>query len=1856
MVMSSPEPKDPSLIKQALLTIRRLEAEIARLKTPAPIAIVGMACRLPGAGTPAELWDSLANGRDAVTETPRDRWDNARLVDPDPATPGHMTARHGAFCAGVDRFDADFFNIAPREAHAMDPQQRVLLEVSWEALERANQDPTALYGSAAGVFVGLGTFDYATLQAAPEDRDRVGPYHVSGTVLSVAAGRLSYALGLTGPSMTIDTACSSSLVAIHQACRSLQQNECSLALAGGVGLILSPVPSIAFSKAHMLSPRGRCRTFDAGADGYVRGEGCGVVVLKRLADAEADGDTILGIIRGSAVNQDGASGGLTVPSGAAQEAVMREALSRAGLAASDVAYVEAHGTGTPLGDPIELRAIGRVYATERNEPLLVGSLKTNFGHLEAAAGVAGLMKTLLSLRNGIVPPHLHFETPNPNIDWDHYRLAVPRKPTPLPPGRRVAAVSAFGFSGTNAHLVIEVPVPADVPAIPAPCGDELLVISAKSAAALREQAEQHAGLLDALPAAELRDYCATAATCRGAFGHRLTAIASEPSEFARQLRAFARGDATSQAASAVARSVSGDGERTTDRHAAAAAFLAGRSVDWSMLWPRQSWRKRDVATTAFQRQRYWFDLASGTPRSSIGALVRSAALDATLFHFRLGPSLQPLLDDHEVQGAIVVAGAVWIAAAREAAVRLGVSGLSDIRLPQPLTLPRGADVEVEIAVTDGDADGGQLKLMGRAANESAWRRCLTARLQDVSGAAPASDLAALRGACPDALDVVALYARARRFGIALGPRFRHLQQVWRGRDQALARCAPLDHLTADEAGPLHPGLIDAGFQLLLAALGDDYNAPIVPVRCAGLRWTGGPDQATGWWHMRLTRRDADSVTADLRLLSDTGDTRLVIEGFEARAMPADWLAHADAAPDAWFIAEHWRAQRLHRPAVRKIAASVAATGERLAATPAYVAYRDGQRLLDEVSLCYAAGALHALGWRRHLALDGSVETIAARFGIASNQRALLARMLSMLAEAGLIATTSTGFVDRPDRPLPPRAPANLPDISIAAEWRLLSRCGPRLHEVLTGKLDPLELLSPAGDPRQLAELYSEPLPTRCMNTLLKQALASWAEQAAPGQIQVLEIGAGTGATTAAVLDALPRDATRYVFTDIGTVFLTDARDRFGEQIETKRLDIEAEPASQGLTLRSFDIVVAANVLHATRDLAVTLAHARQLLAPGGLLVLVEAVTPQRWLDLTFGMTDGWWRFDDDRRKTGHALLDIAGWGRMLTRHGFDEISPLLGAEPFGQTVILARAGHVVAESEWLLVADEGGEAARLAQVLAEAGAQCSLLQPPELHRRAAEATGRVHVVDCTALDAAGAPDVAVETMRAAILDTTARSLATLQLAASLSSPARVSILTRGAIAASPGDQVDGLVAASLPGLMKVAALELPNLAARLIDIDASTTSADLLAALDCDEGETLQAVRNGRRFVPRIAPAPPKRTEGSPATLSFDGIQLITGGYGGLGLALAEALIAKGARNIALLGRRPPDETIARRLAGWSAAGIQIHALVADVASEHAMQSVLSSLPADVPIRGVFHAAGVLDDALLTEQSPGRLALAFDPKVAGALVLHRLFAQHDLGCFVLFSSAASLLGSAGQASHAAANAWLDALAAHRRARGLAAISINWGAWSETGVVAEHDHQGNLQRLGIGGIRTAQGLDALWRILKANPAQIGVVPLDVDRFLERRPAAPQLAELRAGRERHVPAKARTEIAEPRPSDETLLARVLADLARSLGRDAGDGIDPDRRFAELGLDSLSGLDLRNRLQGRTGIRLPATVIFDHPTPRLLASHLETMRADAPSAEPVPAGDTPILSDGELDALSEDELDALIDMLAAEGTGRD
>ena len=512
-------------------------------------AVVGYALRVPGAADADEFWEVLQQGRDAVSEVPADRWDVEEFFDPNPDAPGKIVSRRAGFIDDVAGFDAPFFGLSKRETMLIDPQHRLLLETAWRAVEHSGTAPSALANTKTGVFVGLGTHDYLGLISEQLTYAEIEAYVAIGTSAAAGAGRISYGLGLQGPAVTVDTACSSSLVAIHQACQALRYGECDLALAGGVNVLLSAKTAMTFSHAHMLAPDGRCKTFDAAADGYVRGEGCGVIVVKRLEDAIRDGDRIRAVIRGSAINQDGASGGLTVPNGVAQQRVINEALQCAGVAARDVGYLEAHGTGTSLGDPIEVQAAGAAYGTARDadRPLLIGSVKTNIGHLEAAAGIAGLIKVILSLEHEEVPKHLHFQKPSPHIPWD--RLAVRVVDEALPWARdgrpRIAGVSSFGFSGTNAHVIIEEAPEAvgQVAAAPAVPSDDrrfsVLPLSARSPAALAELAESYGSWLAAHPDASLADVCFTAGVGRSHLEHRAALVVNSTESAREVLRALA---------------------------------------------------------------------------------------------------------------------------------------------------------------------------------------------------------------------------------------------------------------------------------------------------------------------------------------------------------------------------------------------------------------------------------------------------------------------------------------------------------------------------------------------------------------------------------------------------------------------------------------------------------------------------------------------------------------------------------------------------------------------------------------------------------------------------------------------------------------------------------------------------------------------------------------------------------------------------------------------------------------------------------------------------------------------------------------------------------------------------------------------------------------------------------------------------------------------------------------------------------------------------------------------------------------------------------------------------------------------
>jgi acyl transferase domain-containing protein len=517
------------------------------------IAIIGIGCRFPGrANDPEAYWRLLRDGIDAISEVPANRWDGNALYDPDIAIPGKMNTRWGGFLEGIDQFDPGFFGISPAEAGRIDPQQRVVLEVAWEALEDAGQALRSLAGSPTGVFIGVHSYDYSILQLS--DVDSIIAHTSTGTSHSIVANRLSYALDLRGPSVAVDTACSSSLVATHLACQSLRNNECDLALAGGVNLVLTPVLSIAFSKLHMMAADGRCKSFDARADGFVRGEGCGIVALKRLSDALSAGDSILALIRGSAVNQDGSTNGLTAPNGLSQSALVHQALDRAGVLPSQISYVESHGTGTALGDPIEVEALASVVGPPcpDGQPCVIGSVKTNIGHLESAAGIAGLIKVVLSMQHGAIPPNLHFTKLNPHISLENTRFIFPTelRPWPSAAGRRYAGISSFGFGGTNAHMILEeaprstsVGPMRESPARGRAC---LLPLSARSAEALHALAGSYLHLFSAESSehvAPIDDVCYTASVWRSHHEHRLALVGHSREDLAAKLKSFRDGDA-----------------------------------------------------------------------------------------------------------------------------------------------------------------------------------------------------------------------------------------------------------------------------------------------------------------------------------------------------------------------------------------------------------------------------------------------------------------------------------------------------------------------------------------------------------------------------------------------------------------------------------------------------------------------------------------------------------------------------------------------------------------------------------------------------------------------------------------------------------------------------------------------------------------------------------------------------------------------------------------------------------------------------------------------------------------------------------------------------------------------------------------------------------------------------------------------------------------------------------------------------------------------------------------------------------------------------------------------------------------
>lgn len=1348
-----------SPIKRALIEIRDLRARLSELEDKAQdkIAIVGASLRAPGGVHDLRSFaDLLWAGRDAIGPIPADRWSIDAWYDDAQEAPGKMTTREGGFIDSVDCFDAEFFGISPLEAQSMDPQQRLVLELAWHALEDAGHAPSKLAGGSAGIYLGIANGDYGrALFARP---DLIDPYFSPGNAFSVASGRVAYLLGLHGPAISVDTACSSSLVAIHLACQALKSGECNLAIAGGVNLILTPELSVNFSKAGMLSRDGRCKTFDAAADGYARGEGGGMVVLRRLKDAVADGDRILAVIAGSAVNQDGRSNGLTAPNGPAQEAVIRTALASAKITPADVSYVEAHGTGTSLGDPIEVNALAAALTgdRDRNDPLLIGSVKTNIGHLEAAAGVAGLLKAALVLQRGEVPANLHLTTLNPLIDWSSISLVAPQKLTPLPntETRRIAGVSSFGFSGTNAHIVLE-QAPMSAPrAEPTVRPLHVLALSARNPQALAEVAERYEHALSSLPAdADIADFCFTANAGRSHFIYRIAVSGEDASSLAQALGAVRRGQSHPSATTGVV------GPAPPQ-----IGFLFPGQGPQYIGMGRRLWETSPVFKAALESACKSLDVFLPRPVLPLilGAPGAAGSLDETSL-------AQPAM--FAIEAALA---ALWRSWGVEPAAVLGHSfgEYAGAWVAGAISLDDAALMVATRASLTGELPPGGLMVVVEASEQE-----VEAILRKRAGR---TDIAAINGP---------------RNAVVSGPR----GEVEAIAAEIAARGGRTKALRVSNA--FHSSLVDSvldTFEARLASVA--FAEPSVRLvsssqaRVADISLIGAPR----YWreHMRSTVRFADAMQV-MRLQNLTHYLEMsphpVLLAMGAECVPsAEWIASMREGSDPWpelmaglrtlYCAgveidwvgfehgstrrrvsaptypfqrrRHW-VEALALPAATHVSMMtrwdlLSATMDREAARGPLgldvAAYPAKWEALAQLTAGYAAHTLRAVGLFLRSGERRTLEETLSEGGIGTAYGHLVQRWLEMLVESGDLSWDGAGFVAE--------TPLSAPDLG--ALWKnaevlladnrpllaYVRQCGSILLEVLTGRASPLETLFPDGEFHLAQDLYERSSTMLYINALAAAGLETLTA-ATDGPIRVLEIGGGTGGTTSSLLRVLPRERAHYHFTDVSEVFLERARTRFAAYplLSCGLLDLDVDLEAQNYAPASFDVIVAANAVHAVKDLRSALTRLRLLLAPGGVVILVESTSHLAYFDMTTGLIEGWQHFADDVRGD-NPLLSPEAWTTVLGEVGFESATawPPHGAsaEVLGQHVIVARV-----PGEMSAAAKRPASASRHAAlapevVVASRRAEIEAAGPAERFDLLCDIV-RSHVMQLLRLDAAAAP-------------------------------------------------------------------------------------------------------------------------------------------------------------------------------------------------------------------------------------------------------------------------------------------------------------------------------------------------------------------------------------------------------------------------------------------------------------------------------------------------------------------------------------
>lgn len=1701
------------LLRRASMAIEDLERRLAVAERgqSEPIAIVGLDCRFPGASNPEEYWQLLEEGRDAIRRVPLDRGGDAGPVHP----------TFGGFLDGIDQFDAAFFGITPREARTMDPQQRLLLETAWTALETAGQAPDQLSGSRTGVFVGITTNEYRELidEATPDLSD---VYLATGNALNAAAGRVSFVLGLQGPSVALDTACSSSLVAVHLACRSLRSRDCDLALAGGVNVILRPRATKLFASWGLMAADGHCKAFDAAADGFVRAEGCGLIVLRRLSDARARGDRILAVVAGSAVNQDGRSSGLTVPNGPAQQALVRAALADAGIGPADIDYVEAHGTGTPVGDPIEVEALAHALGKGRpdDRPLLIGSVKTNIGHAESASGMAGLIKVVLALQHDTIPAQLHFTRPSPSIPWHLAPLRVVAQPVTWAPnarGQRFAGISSFGFTGTNAHVIVGEPPPLNLPSrgAVATMPAHVLTFSARHPDALRTLAGRYADQLATIDKTALADVCASANLGRARLAERVALVAQSPTEASGALRRWLAGEEPPSFYR---------GTVSTSRTPRLAFLFTGQGSQYSgmgrLLYETHPVFRDTVDDCARRLSGHHLD------RSIVDVMFRD---DEPVIHETA--YAQPAL--FVLEYALACLWRSW--------------GLS------PDVVLGHSDGEIVAATIAGamDLDDG-LRLV----------------------AARGRSMQAMPGAGAEVLTTLMDFEDTARSIVYRTPRCLLMSNV---------TGAPLSHPPSAEYWRRH------------AAEPAQFLAAVNHLQEQGidLALEVGPASTLAGLVERIVPRDRLRAVASLR--RGRHDWQSMCEAaaeLYVHGAPLDWKAfHGDdarpsvAVPTTPFHRErHWvDATTAPRPQPR--IQPTATTHPLLGAGVVLAARPDTVVWQSEISLeRFPYLADHRVQGRAVFPATAYAEmvfaAIAERFGPQP------AAVSNFDFKTAMILGQDTSLTVQ----LTLEGPVS--DLRFAVHSRPSARGANPFVEHVSGRARSLR-------------------PDELPNDASYADVRSRSQHALPGQAfyeQMAACGNDWGPAFRGVRELWTGDREAYAVVEVRPELADDfpryvCHPAFADACgHVLRATSMADGGRSGAFVgRGIDEVR----LYRPADGKVFTAYARRLPDrehPGTVVGDVVIVNERGAI---IGETRG--AFLQFLEGIASKETPIDDWS-----YGIDwDATVTMPHGDVPQPVVVVSADANLAQA----IAD------RLVAVAASADVRVERLDPSRaLGReeaiqiveavRGGSATGPARLLYVAAHDTSEA--AGIDLLEDAIVTHCASILHLAQALAAEPSAAKLSIVTRSAVQVR--DEPASLVHAPLWGLGRSLALEIGAAWGGLIDVAVAIPAAEaaqhVVTALAAPPGEDQLAYRDGWH-VPRLArhPLPPVVE-----LIQFDpeGVFLITGGMGGLGLTVARWLVARGARHLVLVGRHPlPDRERWDRIAAsephadaiavvrdLERMGATIRIEVADVGREDDVRRVIQAAAAAGRVRAVVHAAGVVQYEPLVQQSPDSFRRMFSGKLRGAWLLDRE-AGETVDELVLFSSASAILSSPFVGAYAAANAFLDALALSRNTVARRVVSINWGMWSEVGMVARFDQRGRRGNEAAPMIAPAQGLAALERVLASRLTQVAILPIDWTQWRRqhgRLGAAPFLERLtRDARGDALPAdtavssKADQRSATLHALSESRVELLRAEFERAMGLAAGR-LDTQTPLVALGLDSLMAVELSAAIEKSCAVRVP------------------------------------------------------------------